>query len=213
MSNPFLESPRFPGCPSFGFLFRPRYLTEKIGNAGGGELRYDMWQYPLHDCQVTVGPRMDDEIDQVLEFFHAVKGEYVGFRFKNYGEFKTCRPSQDPAATDQPMLATDSSDEEYQLIKRYTAGVRTQDRFILKPIAATVVIADGGSPVDSSDYTLDETTGLVSFSVPVTDPTWGGQFDVPMRFQGDFPTSIIARKAYSVSFMLEELRVPGESES
>jgi uncharacterized protein (TIGR02217 family) len=202
--TPFLESPRFPGCPSFGFQFRPRFNTEKIVNAAGRELRFQFWDYPLHDCQVTVGPRKDDEIDEILAFFYAVGGEYYGFRFKNHGEFKTCKPSETPAGTDQPTLAG-SVANTYQLIKRYTAGSNVQNRPIYKPVASSLLIYDGGVP--ASNYTVNATTGLITFTVaPSGAVTWGGEFDVPMRFSGDFPIQIIDKRAHTVSFMLEELR-------
>lgn len=202
----FLETPRFPGSPSYGYVFRPRYRTDIISNSVGDELRTSLWTYPLHDCQVTVGPRMDDEIDELLEFYHAVAGELTGFRVKNYGEFKTCRPGSTPAGTDQPMTATGVTNE-YQLIKRYTAGASTKDRPIYKPVSGTVTIADADGTVPPAEYSIDYTTGLVTFSVaPTGSPTWGGEFDIPMRFSGDFPIQIIDKRAYSVSFMLEELR-------
>jgi len=199
----FLETPRFPGCPSFGYVFRPRYRTDIVRNAVDDEKRTGLWTYPKHDCQVTVGPRMDDEIDALLDFYHAVGGELYGFRFKNHGEFKTCRPSETPAATDQPMVATGVTNQ-YQLIKRYTAGVLSRDRRILKPV--TVSVADGSGAVSPSGYTLDTTTGLITFdSAPTGSPTWGGEFDVPMRFSGDFPIGIIDKRAHTVTFMLEEI--------
>jgi len=195
----FLESPRFPGCPSFGFLFRPRYRTEITVGASGWEKRDRLWAYPLHDCQVTVGPRMEDEIDELLEFFHVVAGEYYGFRMKVYGDFKSCRPSETPTALDQPMVATGVTNE-YQLVKRYTLGAVTQDRPIYKPVGSTILVSGGA-------HTLDATTGLVTFAgTPSGTPSWGGEFDVPVRFQGDFPIEIINKRAHTVSFMLEELR-------
>ena len=209
MSYPFIET-RFPGCPSFGFTWRPRFRNEIIGTATGAEYPFRHWDYPLHDAQVTVGPRMDDEIDELLAFFFAVGGSYNGFRVKNHGEFKSCRPSETPAATDQPTIdLSDSSDDEVQLVKRYTVASLSQDRYILKPVAGTIILADSGGIIPPAEYTLDTTTGRVLFSVAPTGPvTWGGEFDLPMRFEGDFPIQIIDKRAHTVSFMLEELRNP-----
>lgn len=210
MSYPFIES-RFPGCPSFGFQWRPFFQNEHIQNTTGDETPFRHWAYPLHDCQVTVGPRMDDEIDALLEFFFAMGGSYYGFRMKNHGEFKTCRPSETVSATDQPTLdLSDSSNDEVQLIKRYTVGSTNQDRYILKPVAGTVVLADSGGLISPAEYTVDHTTGRVLFSTPPTGPvTWGGEFDLPMRFEGEFPLQIIDKRAITVSFVVKELRNPG----
>jgi uncharacterized protein (TIGR02217 family) len=77
----------------------------------------------------------------------------------------------------------------------------------LKPVSGTVSIADADGTVSPAEYTVDYTTGLVTFSVtPTGSPTWGGEFDIPMRFSGDFPIQIIDKRAHSVSFMLEEIR-------
>lgn len=210
MSYPFIEA-RLPGCPSFGYQFRPRFKNEIIASADGSEFPFRHWDLPLHDCQVTIGPRKDDEIDALLAFYFATGGGYYGFRVKNYGEFKTCLPSETPAATDQPTLnIDDSGDDIYQLIKRYTAGSIVQDRHILKPVAGSVVMADAGGLISDANYSVDHTTGVVTFSVTPTPPvTWGGQFDLPMRFEGEFPIQIIDLRAHTVSFMLEELRNPG----
>jgi uncharacterized protein (TIGR02217 family) len=204
VSYPFIEQ-RFPGCPSWGFQFRPRFKNEIVANAGGDEFPFRHWTFPLHDCQVTVGPRRDDEIDELLDFFFATGGSYYGFRVKNYGDFKSCRPSQTPAGDDQPTVALGG--DEFQMVKRYTVGAVTQDRHILKPVAGSVIVFDNGSP--ASSYTVDTTTGIIDFSVAPAGPvTWGGEFDLPMRFEGEFPIQIIDLRAHTVSFMLEELRNP-----
>jgi uncharacterized protein (TIGR02217 family) len=205
----FLETPRFPYCPSFGYVFRPRYRTDIVRNTVDDEKRSSLWLYPKHDCQVTVGPRMEDEIDALLDFYHAVGGEFMGFRVKNFGDFKSCRPSQIPTNVDQPTVATGVTNQ-FQLVKRYTVGAATRDRIILKPVAGTILVSDNGATANPANYAINTATGVITFSVAPTGPVkWGGQFDVPMRFSGDFPISILNKSGSgsfytSVTFMLEE---------
>lgn len=211
MSGPFLETPRLPGCPSFGYVKRPRYSTEVIESITGRRDRFQLWQYPLHDYTVTVGPRKEAEISRLLEFYHAMGGRFVGFRAKDYSDFKSCYIDETPTAVDQPLIAVDGL--EYQLTKRYQAGNRTQERIITKPIATTILVAENGTPV-TTGWTLDETTGRVTFdAAPATPVTWGGEFDVPVMFAGDFPIEIISFRAQTVTFGLEELRPDPEEES
>ena len=108
------------------------------------------------------------------------------------------------------ILVPGASPEVYQLFKRYAYGARYQDRPIYKPVQGTIVVEDDGVPrVEGADYTIDYTTGLVTlaFTPSTSGPTWGGEFDLPMRFDGGFPLEIITRRAQSVSFALKELRL------
>lgn len=202
--SPFIETAAFPGAVSYGYSARPRYRTEVIVQGTGRESRFRLWEYPLHDYTVTVGPRDHAEMSRVLEFYHACGGQYYGFRFRDYADFKSCYSDETPSRLDQPLIAAGGN---YQLIKRYTAGSVSQDRPIIKPIASTIIIADDGDLVDPAGYTLNAATGIVTFSVAVTGPLrWGGEFDVPVRFTGDFPIEIIQYQTHSVTFGLEELR-------
>lgn len=205
----FLENPVFPGCPSFGYVSRPDYLTSVVRVRSGREQRNRFWSRPLYRVDVTVGPREENEIQELLEFWHAVGGMECGFRFKDWADYKSCRVGQTSAATDQPLVLVDGSPVQYQLTKRYTAGVRTQDRDIYKPVSGTILIADNGTPkTETSDYTVDYATGLVTllFS-PAGALTWGGEFDTPMRFDSDFPVELSNHRIQSVSFTLMELRL------
>ncbi len=208
----FLESPRFPGCPSFGYRSAPKYSVSVVRTAGGKEYRNANWSRPLLEIVCTVGPRMQDEIEELLEFWHAVGGMAYGFRFKDYADFRSCRLGATPAATDQPLVLAESGSSEdlYQLTKRYTAGVRSQDRDIFKPVPGTVRVANTlGVEQPSSRWTLDTTTGLLSpgGTFVGTPGFWGGEFDVPVRFDSEFDQEIANKAIESVSVVLRELRL------
>lgn len=202
----FLESPRFPGCPSFGYTSDPEYRVVITRRASGVEKRNRGWAYPLVKLTVTVGPRMEAEIQELLEFWHACGGQARGFRFHDYADYLSCQVGQTPLATDQPLLAT-STPGTYQLIKRYQFGIDedsqpvTQDRPIYKPVAGTVILSGAG--------TVDYTTGLVTGS---SGGTAGFEFDVPTRFDSNFPISIENQRIESVTFALQELRMRGATE-
>ena len=209
----FLESPRFPGCPRYGFISEPMYSVSIIERASGVERRNRNWAYPLTRLTITVGPSEggDAAIQELLRFYHAVGGQAIGFRIKDFADFKSCEVGATPAATDCPMLlVTGVSPDEYQLAKRYTYGALNQDRPIYKPVSGTIVVEDDGDPkTEGVDYTINYTTGRVTLNfVPSSGgPTWGGEFDLPARFDGTFPIEIISHRQQAVSFLVREIRM------
>lgn len=189
----FLETPRFPGCPSFGFTSDPDYRVVVTRTASGFEKRNRSWQMPLTRMVVTIGPRLEQEIQELLEFYHAVGGMAIGFRVKDYSDYKSCFVNETPTSIDQPLVAVDAG---HQLVKRYQFGSLTLNRYIYKPVLGTVTFTGGGS--------LDYSTGLVTGGA---GGTWGGEFDLPMRFDSTFPIEIVSQRIQSVQFALSELRL------
>jgi len=206
----FLESPRFPGCPSFGFVAEPMYSVTVIERASGIETRNRNWSRPLTRYTATVGPRVQAEIQEALEFYHAVGGRAYGFRFRDPVDYLSCRVGETPSALDQPMIldATQSPDA-YQLCKDYVAGSNSQRREIYKPVQGTILVADNGTQkTETTHYTVDYTTGLVVLNfTPSGTLTWGGEFDVPVRFDSEFPVEVANLRIQSAQFTLRELRV------
>lgn len=208
----FLESPRFPGCPRYGFVSEPIYSVTIIERASGVERRNRNWAYPLTRLTITVGPSDggDPAVQELLRFYHAVGGPAYGFRAKDYADYKSCEVGDTPSATDCPLLVVaGESPAEYQLVKRYTYGALSQDRPIYKPVSGTILLADNGAlKTETTHYTVDYTTGRVTLLfTPVGTLTWGGEFDLPARFEGPFPVEIISHRQQAVSFTLREIRL------
>ncbi len=205
----FLESPRFPGCPSFGFTGDPTYDVTITPTASGRERRNANWSRPLMIYNVMVGPRREAEIQECRDFYHVVGGTLIGFRFRDYSDYLSCRVGETPTALDMPLVESDDSPGIYQLTKRYdVGGAITQDRDIFKPITGTILIAANGVTLtETSDYVIDYTTGQVDFTGSPSSPlTWGGEFDVPARFDSGFPVEILNKKIESVQFIVREIR-------
>jgi len=197
----FIESPRFPACPSFGYTSEPEYRVVITRRASGVELRNRGWVRPLIKITATVGPRLETDIQELLIWWHAAGGMARGFRVKDYSDYKSCDVNFDPTVNDQPLIET-STPGVYQLTKRYQVGLDEngdpvyQDRYIYKPVSGTIQLSSGGS--------VDYTTGLVTGG---SGGTWGGEFDVPMRFDSGFPIEIQNQRIQSVTFALQELRI------
>lgn len=163
---------------------------------------------------VTVGPRAEETVQEIIQWYRAMGGREIGFRFKDFADYKSCHIQSDPTPLDQPVQIVLGHPNQFQLVKEYIYGPRIQVRQILKPIAATITIEyNGGAYVSGVDYTLDDTTGIIT--VPGTiDPnlmSWGGEFDVPVRFNSELPVSIVDKEIETVNFSLLELRSPYDS--
>ena len=74
-------------------------------------------------------------------------------------------------------------------MKTYGSVYAPWTRDIAKPVSGTVLVSvDGTLQSAGMDYTLDETTGLVTFAAPPAAGlavTAGYEFDVPVRLDTD----------------------------
>lgn len=207
----FIEE-QFPVCPSVGSQSAPAYNVSVARMMSGAERRNRFWQYPLHRYTVSVDPRQVDEVQTVLEWWHAMGGQECGFRWIDYADYKSCRVNQDVTPTDQPISISVESPSSFQLIKEYTVGARTQERIILKPVSGTIRVANGsGVEQPANTWSIDYTTGLLTPLMGFTGvpTTWGGEFDVPVRFEGsELPITLHQNAVQGTSFVLVELRNP-----
>lgn len=202
----------FPTCPTFGFIAEPNYLVKITAREGGFERRQRVWARPLSKYTgVPTGDQPNDDIEELLEFWHAMGGMSSGFRFRDWIDYKSCRLGGTPAATDQPLILSGDSPPSYRLIKQYVtkSGRTTQEREITRPIGSTVVVANQLG-VTQTDWTLDESTGLLTKGGTFTGTphSWGGEFDVWCRFDAIFNPSISNLNVMNVTVQLAEIRVP-----
>ena len=180
---------RFPANLSFGATGGPERRTEIVTLANGYEERNTPWQHSRRRFDAGVGLRSLDDIAQLVAFFEAREGQLHGFRWKDWGDYKSCAPSKKPEPLDQKIFDGDEVTRVIQLTKRYVSGSHAYTRPITKPVAGTVRIAIGGDEVQEGvDFDVDVTTGLITFGTAPdigADVTAGFEFDVPVRFDTD----------------------------
>ena len=180
---------RFPANLSFGATGGPERRTEIVTLANGYEERNTPWQHSRRRFDAGVGLRSLDDIAQLVAFFEAREGQLHGFRWKDWGDYKSCAPSKKPEPLDQKIFDGDEVTRVIQLTKRYASGPHAYRRPITKPVAGTVRIAIGGDEVQEGiDFEVDVTTGLITFATAPdigADVTAGFEFDVPVRFDAD----------------------------
>jgi uncharacterized protein (TIGR02217 family) len=178
---------RFPDNISRGARGGPERRTQIVELASGEEERNASWTNSRRRYDAAYGIRRTDDLAAVVAFFEARNGSLYGFRWKDWGDYKSCLPSAVPAATDQTIVTGDGTTTAFQLVKAYSSGAQTWSRSITKPVAGTVTVAlDGGA--QASGWSVDTTTGQITFTTAPASGviiSAGFEFDVPVRFDTD----------------------------
>lgn len=156
----------FPTDISYGVRGGPAWNTSTIKRSSGHEQRTKRWSTPLWSYpDVAHHARSVSKIDDLYEFFLTVgEGSANSFLFKDWADYTV-------AAADGRLgtLTIGTGYPTYQMYKRYTYGARTFDRAITKPKASSVTVYKGGvAQTETTHYTLDTTTGIVTFVATTT---------------------------------------------
>ncbi|MCZ8333427.1 MAG: DUF2460 domain-containing protein [Rhodobacteraceae bacterium] len=180
---------RFPANLSFGSTGGPERRTEIVTLANGFEERNTPWAQSRRRYDAGLGLRSLDDVAALIAFFEARRGQLYGFRWKDWTDFKSCKPSARVGALDQVLGAGDGAQREFVLAKTYDPLGTAFRRPILKPVAGTVQVAVAGdAKVEAVDYALDLAAGRLTFVEPPdvgAVVTAGFEFDVPVRFDTD----------------------------
>jgi uncharacterized protein (TIGR02217 family) len=173
-----------------GAVGGPRFSTTVTVLSGGAEQRNINWQHSRGEWDVSHGLKTEQQVDDLLAFFHARAGKAFGFRFKDWSDYRLPRWIDVPGdlAPIPVVFTTDGTTRTFQIVKVYgdTAGFYV--RPITKPVAGTVQVLHNG--VQTFDFTVDFTTGIVTLGTAISGTT-GHQialvceFDVPCRFDTD----------------------------
>ncbi len=187
----FIESPRFPDDISYGSRGGPGWATTVIETDSGSEARNQRWSYPRHEYDVAFGINTLARLEALLKYFHVVAGMAIGFRYKDWMDYKSCDRDSTPTAADCALGTGTGALATFQIVKVYTQGAYMRSRRILKPISGTLLVAVAATgKTEGVHYTVDYTTGIVTFTagnIPTTGQavTAGFEFDVPVRFATD----------------------------
>jgi uncharacterized protein (TIGR02217 family) len=204
---------RFPANLSFGSAGGPERRTEIVTLANGFEERNSPWAHARRRYDAGVGLRSLEDVEALIAFFEARRGQLYGFRWKDWADYRSAGARAAVAAGDQVIGTGDGATVAFALAKSYRSGEEVYVRPIVKPVRGTVKVAVAGQPqVESIDWTVDDATGVVTFAVPPdvgTVVSAGFEFDVPVRFDTDRITvSVASFKAGEVpSVPVVELRV------
>lgn len=189
---------RFPFPLARGAAGGPERRTDIVTLGSGREERNSPWAHSRRRWNAGPGVKTLADLETLIAFFEARRGQLYGFRFRDPVDWKSCALAATPGPLDQPLGTGDGETTEFQLVKSYASGGEAYDRPIVKPVADSVrVAADGSELVAGTDFTADPETGIVTFtSVPDEGAvlTAGYEFDVPVRF--DVPQLAISLDAF-----------------
>lgn len=180
---------RFPASLSFGSVGGPERRTDVVTLANGFEERNTPWAHSRRRFDAGLGMRSLDDVETLIAFFEARRGQMFGFRWKDWSDFKSGAARAETSYRDQVIAKGDGDQMSFALAKTYRSGAFTYERPIAKPVAGTVRIGLGEDEMQESvDYEVDLTSGLIRFVQPPPEDvsiTAGFEFDVPVRFDTD----------------------------
>jgi uncharacterized protein (TIGR02217 family) len=171
------EEIQFPSDISYGAVGGPVYSTDIVTTFSGHEQRNSNWQNARAKYNVASGVKTESQWQALIAFFRARRGKAVGFRFKDWGDYK---------AINQQIGVGNGSNKIFQLSKIYSSGSAAVARDIKKPVSGTVKIYVNS--VLQASPAINHATGVVTLA---TAPTNGAivtadfEFDVPVRFDTD----------------------------
>ncbi|MGR3501005.1 phage distal tail protein, Rcc01695 family [Pseudaestuariivita sp.] len=194
---------RFPASLSFGSVGGPERRTEIVTLTNGFEERNTPWSQSRRRYDAGIGLRSLDDVETLIAFFEAREGQLHAFRWKDWSDFKSCKPSREVRFDDQTIGRGDGRTAEFALTKAYASGAQSVSRRIGKPVAGTVRAGVQGDEMQEGlTYEVDLAAGTVIFAAPPAEGlevTAGFEFDVPVRFDTDrIQTSVASFKAGDV---------------
>jgi len=180
---------RFPANLSFGSVGGPERRTEVVTLANGFEERNTPWAHSRRRYDAGVGMRSLDDIEALIAFFEARRGQLHGFRWKDWSDYKGTAPSKPLHYRDNVIGIGDGETKVFQLTKLYRSGAETYARPITKPVDGSVLAGlDEAELVYRTHFDVDHATGLISFNDAPdegVEVAASFEFDVPVRFDID----------------------------
>lgn len=182
---------RFPLDVSLRGRGGPERRTEIVTLGSNRESRNARWAHSRRRYEAGYGVKTFAQLAQVVAFFEERRGRLYGFRWRDRTDFASCAPGATPGPSDQFIGTGDGARAAFQLSKTYGGAFSAYVRPIVKPVAGSVRVAVDGAETAASGFSLDATTGIVTFAPTSVPPvgasvTAGFLFDVPARFDTDF---------------------------
>jgi uncharacterized protein (TIGR02217 family) len=191
----FIESPRFPDEAAAWASGGRGKLTTIVQTWGGDEYRNSPWTYGLglwtwstNSQEVLRSTSMANPFwfGNMRNLFKIAEARLYPFRFRDITDYM----DEGQGVLGKTGLAV-AATLAYQMFKNYLGSPNSYQQIIQKPIGSTIKVYNNGVlQTLTTDYTIDATTGIVTF---VSQPTightltWTGAFDVPARFDFDMP--------------------------
>lgn len=187
----------FPTDISYGSAGGPGFNTGITENSTGQEERIGRWESARRRYDIAWGVKKYVNLTRVQTFFQARRGSLYGFRYLDpLDNTSQLDGVSAPTALDQTIGTGDGVVDQFQLRKTYPEGPAEGVSMITKPVAGSVLIAlDGVAQTEGVDFTVDATTGLITFATAPADGvdiTAGFRMHFPCRAGEDLEAAIMA---------------------
>lgn len=166
----FLEE-RLSDLIRYGSSWQDDFAVNIVATSGGQEYRSLIHPYPVRKFDISYMLDSARLWSELMGTYYRAHGQFAGFRARCFDEYSSNGPKGVPTAFDQPLLLVSAG--VYQLVKQYgtdkAAGATGYAyRQIKKPVAGTVLVGIGATAIRSADWSVDTTTGRVTFAADVT---------------------------------------------
>lgn len=189
---PAFHETLFPLDIALGAAGGPERATEIVTTLTGREERNTRLAHSRRRWDAGYGVKSLAQLSAVVAFFEERRGRLRGFRWRDRLDHASAAPGAAVSPFDQALGTGDGVRTAFALTKTYGGAHAPYVRPIAKPVAGSVLVAvNGAERTEGVHFTLDATSGLVSFlagHVPGAGQgvTAGFLFDVPVRFDTDF---------------------------
>jgi len=183
--------------PGYPVIASPRWSTDLVMADSGDEQANQRWAHPLHRYTLPEAVRTMAVFNSIRDHWLVMRGPAKIWPFRDPLDFASvalAAPNTPPAVTpyDQPLGTGDGVTRTFQMQKEYTVGAQTYTRVITLPVLSSVRVGRDSNSSPPQEYlagfSVNRVAGTVTFDIAPTIGTlltWGGYFDVPVRFESD----------------------------
>jgi len=162
---------RFPLDISLRGSGGPQRKTDIVTLGSGREQRNARWARSRRRYEAGYGVKTLAALSSVIAFFEERRGRLYGFRWRDRSDYSSALPGTAVGPLDQTIGQGDGVRAVFQLTKTYGSSFAPFSRDILKPVAGTVRVAVAGLEKSvGADFSVDATTGLVTFATASIPP-------------------------------------------
>lgn len=149
----------FPEAISYGSKGGPGFKTSVVTLASGIERRNIEWSQVRAAYDVSHGIKSPTELEELRSFFYARMGMAYSFKFRDWGDCELFN---------QNIGVGDGAKTVFQIIRSYVSQGYQHDRRLTKIKTGSVlpIKVNNVPKVETTDYTIDYSTGKVTFVVP-----------------------------------------------
>lgn len=176
-----VDNTRLPSNVEKGAVGGGGYNSTILIADSGDEQRIARWDIARGQWDIGYGIRNKTDLSVVIALHRACLGRMYAFLFKDWSDFELV---DEKIGIGAGAITTFPITKTYSSRSPSNSVVRSYVRYIVYPVASTISVTAGGSPVSSGDYNVGD--GVIEFdSAPTGDIVVNCEFDVPVRFDVD----------------------------